>query len=256
MRTTPRAAPAVVVLVHGAFTDASVWTEVAAVLTARGLDVRTPANPLRGLAPDTAHLADVVRRTAAPVVLVGHGYGGAVVTQAAAGTGRAVALCYVAGFGLDTGECVLDVTGRFPAMPLLGSSLTADPAALARTPAARGRELYLRAERFGPAYAADLPDPLRRTLSGRQRPITLGALTDTSGPPAWAGLPAWYAIAGADRLVNPTAQRFMAQRMAATERVLDGSHAVVLSQPDAVAAMIAEAAARSAGGAAAHPRHR
>jgi pimeloyl-ACP methyl ester carboxylesterase len=244
------------VLVHGAFTDASVWTEVTGLLTADGLAVHAPVLPLRGLAEDAAHLRDVVGRTGAPVILVGHGYGGAVITQAATGTDEVVALCYVAGFGLDAGECVLDVTSRFPAMPLLGTSLTVDPATIAREPASRERELRLRADRFGPAYGADLPDPVRRALFDRQRPITFGALTDPSGPPAWAGLPAWYAITGADRLVNPTAQRFMAQRMAATERVLDASHAAVVSQPAAVAAMIREAASQVTEGADTHRRPR
>ncbi|CAM5269697.1 alpha/beta hydrolase [Streptomyces fumanus] len=251
-----RPARPAVVLAHGAFADASVWTAVTGLLTAGGLAVHAPDLHLRGLAQDAARLQDAVRRAGAPVVLVGHGYGGAVVTQAATGTDEVVALCYVAGFGLDAGECVLDVTGRFPAMPLLGSSLTADPAALGRDPAGRERELLLRAERFGPAYAADLPDAVRAALLARQRPITLGALTDTPGEPAWAGLPAWYAIAGADRLLNPTAQRFMAQRMAATEHVLDASHAVPLSRPAAVAAMIREATARATGDEDTHRPHR
>lgn len=239
--TTP--VPAAVVLVHGAFAGPSAWARVAGLLRAAGLPVHAPANPLRGLAGDAAHLRGVVRRIEAPVVLVGHGYGGAVVTQAATGSDNVVALAYVAAFGLDAGESVRDVTSRFPPMPLADASLTT---AVLPPPPAPGRGLRLRADLFPQVYAGDLPPSVSRALSAAQRPVAPGALTDEAGsPPAWACLPSSYAIATADRLLSPTAQRFMAQRMAATEHVLDGSHAVVLSRPDAVAAMIREAAGRS-----------
>ncbi|MFE7558385.1 alpha/beta fold hydrolase [Kitasatospora sp. NPDC057500] len=234
----PRPSPLLptVVLVHGAFADSSTWASVAALLRADGLTVRTPANPLRGLAHDAARLAGVLRGIGGPVVLAGHDYGGAVVTEAAADADNAVALCYVAGFGLDEGECVLDVVRRFAPAPV------AEVLAGAPLPGGPQRGLLVRAERFPHVYAADLPSGVQRALAAAQRPIACGALTGRPGPPAWASRPSWYAIATADRVVNPTAQRFMAQRMAATEHVLDGSHAVALSRPDAVAAMIREAA--------------
>ncbi len=237
--------PAAVVLVHGAFAHSSSWARVAGLLRTAGLSVHTPANPLRGLARDAAHLGGLVRRIQAPVVLVGHGYGGAVVTQAATASDNVVALCYVAAFGLDAGECVRDVTGRFAPMPLADTALTTvlpSPSA-----AGRGHGLYLRADLFPQVYAADLPASAGSALAMAQRPLARRALTDGACPPAWASLPSWYAIATADRLLNPTAQRFMAQRMAATEHAVDGSHAVLLSRPEAVAAMIGEAAERGSG---------
>ncbi|WP_229867326.1 alpha/beta fold hydrolase [Streptomyces gelaticus] len=235
----PTPVPPTIVLVHGAFTDASSWAGVIGLLHAAGLTVRAPANPLRGLAQDAAYIRSLVRDIDVPVVLVGHDYGGAVITHAATDTDNVVALCYVAAFGLDVGECVLDITNRFTPAPVAEATFTV---ALPTRIPGPDHELYIRRERFHHVYAADLPPAVEKVLSVTQRPIARSALTSRSGPPAWASRPSWYAIATADRILNPTAQRFMAQRMAATEYVLDGSHAVVLSQPDAVVAMIREAA--------------
>ncbi|GAB7188414.1 hypothetical protein ATKI12_8245 [Kitasatospora sp. Ki12] len=246
--------PPAVVLVHGAFTDASSWAGVIGHLHAAGLTVRAPANPLRGLAQDAAHVRGVVRDIGGPVVLVGHDYGGAVITHAATDADDVVALCYVAGFGLDAGECVLDITRRFAPVPVADATVAA--ALPAHAPGGPDEELYIRRDRFPQVYAADLPPHVADVMSVAQRPIAQRALTSRSGPPAWASKPSWYAIATADRLLSPTAQRFMAQRMAATEHVLDGSHAVLLSQPAGVAAMIREAAERGSGrDAGAVPRH-
>ncbi len=237
--------PPTIVLVHGAFTDASSWAAVTGLLHTAGLTVRAPANPLRGLAQDAAYIRSVVRDIDVPVVLVGHDYGGAVITHAATDADNVVSLCYVAGFGLDAGECVLDITHRFAPAP--GADATITAALPTQVPGGPDRELYIRKERFPQVYAADLPQRVKDAMSVAQRPIAQRALTSRSGPPAWASKPSWYAIATADRMLNPTAQRFMAQRMAATEYVLDGSHAVVLSQPAAVVAMIREAAERGNG---------
>ncbi|MFF5156569.1 alpha/beta fold hydrolase [Streptomyces sp. NPDC000348] len=232
--------PPTVVLVHGAFTDASSWAGVTGLLQTAGMTVRAPANPLRGLAQDAAYLGSTVRALDVPVVLVGHDYGGSVITQAAADADNVVALCYVAAFGPDAGESVLDIMNRFAPTPVADATFTAAvPTRIHDDPA---DELYIRGERFPQVYAADLPRGLAEVLSVAQRPIACAALTDRSGAPVWASKPSWYAVATADRILHPAAQRFMAQRMAATEHVLDGSHAVVLSRPDGVAAMIREAA--------------
>jgi pimeloyl-ACP methyl ester carboxylesterase len=130
-------------------------------------------------------------------------------------------------------------------MPLADATFTA--ALPVRIPGGPEGELYIRREQFPQVYAADLPALARNVMSVAQRPIACSALTSRSGPPAWASKPSWYAVATADRMLNPTAQRFMAQRMAATTYVLDGSHAVVLSQPRAVVAMIREAAEQGTG---------
>jgi pimeloyl-ACP methyl ester carboxylesterase len=241
----PAPIPPTIVLVHGAFTDASSWAEVISLLHAAGFTVHAPANPLRGLAQDAAYVRSVVRDIDVPVVLVGHDYGGAVITHAATDADNVVALCYVAAFGLDAGECVMDITNRFAPVPSADATVTAAlPAQLSGGPE---REIYIRKDQFPLVYAADLPTHAKNVMSVAQRPIACGALTSRSGTPAWASKPSWYAIATADRMLNPSAQRFMAQRMAATEYVLDGSHAVVLSQPGAVAAMIREAAEQGNG---------
>ncbi|MFF2146770.1 alpha/beta fold hydrolase [Kitasatospora sp. NPDC058190] len=242
---TPTPVPPTVVLVHGAFTDASSWSEVIGPLRAAGLTVHAPANPLRGLAHDAACVRSLVRGLDTPVVLVGHGYGGAVITQATDDTDQVVALCYVAAFALDAGECLLDITNRFAPSPLADATVTT------ALPSGPDSEVYIHAERFRQLYADDLSPAAGQALAAAQRPIACGALTDRSGSPAWADKPSWYAIATADRMLNPVAQRFMAQRMAATEYVLDASHAVPLSRPEAVVAMILEAtghATRTPGG--------
>ncbi|MGW1168999.1 alpha/beta fold hydrolase [Streptomyces sp. NPDC002550] len=247
-------APPTVVLVHGAFTDASCWAGVIGLLHADGLTVRAPANPLRGLAYDAASLRSVLRRIDVPVVLVGHGYGGAVITDAATDADNVVALCYVAAFGLDAGECLLDITSRFSPAP--GADALFSATVPAPCPADADSELYIRRERFPHAYAADLSPHVTSVLSVTQRPIARCALTGRSGAPAWAATPSWYAVATADRMLDPTAQRFMALRMAATARLLDASHAVPLSRPDAVAAMIREAVRTCMGPGSCHgPRH-
>ncbi|MDD1063518.1 alpha/beta hydrolase [Streptomyces cocklensis] len=230
---------------HGAFTDASSWAEVISLLHAAGFTVCAPANPLRGLPQDAAYVRSVVRDIDVPVVLVGHGYGGAVITHAATDGDNVVALCYVAAFGLDEGECVMDITNRFAPVPVADATVTA--ALPAQSSSGSEREMYVHKDRFPLVYATDLAPRARNVMSVAQRPIACGALTSRSGTPAWASKPSWYAIATADRMLSPSAQRFMAQRMAATEYVLDGSHAVVLSQPGAVVAMIREAAEQGNG---------
>ncbi|MEY9908892.1 pimeloyl-ACP methyl ester carboxylesterase [Catenulispora sp. MAP12-49] len=239
MHESTQTAPTIV-LVHGAFTGASSWAGVISLLHAAGLKVRAPANPLRGLAQDAAYISRALCEIDGPVVLVGHDYSGAIITHAATNADNVVALCYIAAFGLDTGENVIDVTNRFAPAPATDAIRTT--ALLDQIPGGQEDELYIRREQFPEVYAADLPATVTDVLSVAQRPIACSALTGRSGPPAWASKPSWYGIATADKLINPTAQRFMAQRMAATEHVLHGSHAVVLSQPAAVVAMIQEAA--------------
>ncbi|MFB7677020.1 alpha/beta fold hydrolase [Kitasatospora purpeofusca] len=236
----PAPVPPTVVLVHGAFTDASSWAAVARLLRATGAAVHAPANPLRGLAHDAACVRSLLRELDTPVVLVGHGYGGAVITQTADDTDQVVALCYAAAFGLDAGECVLDITSRFAPSPLADATVTTFPSG-------PDSEVHVHAEHFRRLYADDLPPEAGQALALAQRPIASSALTDRSVSPAWADKPSWYAIATADRMLNPAAQRFMAQRMAATEYILNASHAVPLSHPEAVVAMIQEATGYATG---------
>jgi pimeloyl-ACP methyl ester carboxylesterase len=229
-----------IVLVHGAFTSASSWAGVISLLQAAGLTVHALANPLRGLIQDAAYIRSAVCEIDGPVVLVGHDYGGAVITHAATDVDDVVALCYIAAFGLDVGENVLDIAERFAPVP--GADMILVTSLADQTPGGREDEVYIRRNRFHEVYAGDLPVAVTGVMAVAQRPVTRSVLTGRSGPPAWASKPSWYGIATADKLINPTAQRFMAQRMAATETVLEGSHAVVQSKPAAVVSMIRDAA--------------
>lgn len=221
-----------IVLVHGAYTDASSWAGVVGHLHAVGLRVLAPANPLRGLMSDTAYLLSVLDRIPGPVVLAGHCYGGAVVTNAGARAANVVGLGYVAALAPDLGESIKDILSRFREAPGAG----------AVTPV--GGELRIAADRFAEVVAADLPARRAAVLAVSQRPLTESAVEEPSGRPAWTVVRPWYVIADADRLLHPSAQRFMAQRMAATEYRLDGSHLLTLSRPQEIAEIISNEAFR------------
>jgi pimeloyl-ACP methyl ester carboxylesterase len=228
-----------VVLVHGAFTDASSWAGVIAELQASAIPVTAVANPLRGPATDATYLASVVAAIDGPVLLVGHSYGGVVITRAAAQPGNVVGLVYVTAFALETGESVLDVTGRFPDS-LLGSALR--PAVYRTDDGQEAVELFLKNDRFPAVFAADLPERLTSVAAAAQRPIAAAAFEESSPDASWKTLPSWYVVATADQAIHPDAQRFMAKRAGADTIEVDASHAITLSQPAAVAGHIRTAA--------------
>jgi pimeloyl-ACP methyl ester carboxylesterase len=229
----------VVLLVHGAFTDASSWQAVVAELQLSGLDAIAVANPLRGLATDAAYLASLAEEIDGPVILVGHAYGGAVITVAGASTRNALGLVYVAGYALQEGESVLDVTNRF-ADTTPGVFLR--PAAARFAPDPPAIELQIDRDAFSSVFAADLPSSLSAVAARSQRPISASAFEAQASAAAWRALPSWYVVATADRLIAPDAQRFMAARAGAVTIEIDASHAVPLSQPSAVASHIRAAA--------------
>jgi pimeloyl-ACP methyl ester carboxylesterase len=231
--------PPTVLLVHGAFTDASSWAGVIPALQAAGLDTFAPANPLRGLAADTAYLASVVAAADASVLLVGHAYGGAVITATGAQAANVVGLVYVAAFAPAAGESMLDIATRFPQTRL---PLALRPIAYPHDGAV-GVELYVKGDEFPEVFAADLPARVTRVLSVAQRPIVAAAFEETARVAAWEALPAWYAVATADQVIHPEAQRFMARRAGAHTVEVVASHAIALSQPAAVADLIRTAAA-------------
>jgi pimeloyl-ACP methyl ester carboxylesterase len=229
-----------VVLVHGAFADASIWARVIPELQDAGLTVLAPANPLRGLAADAAYIAAVAAAIGGPVLLAGHSYGGAVITAAGTQAGNVMGLVYVAAFALDEGESALDLAGRFPPSRL-------DPA-LRRSTFSDGNgepgvEVYIARDGFARAFAADLPEPFTTVLAAVQRPIVAAALEEKCPAAAWRSLPSWYLIATADQAIHSDAQRFMARRSGSRTVEVDASHAVALSQPAAVVALIRVAAA-------------
>ena len=231
-----------VLLVHGAFTDASIWLDVIAGLQGAGIGVLATANPLRGLATDAAYLASVVRTIDGPVLLVGHAYGGAVITEAGSEVDNVVGLVYVAAFAPAAGECLLDVTARFPDTPL-GPALR--PATFSTGGTGSGVELYLTADRYHDVFAADLPERTTAAAAAAQRPVAAIAFQQAVAAAAWTTLPSWFVVATADRAIHPDAQRFMARRCGADTIEVDASHAVARSRPAEITTHIRAAAAAS-----------
>lgn len=236
----PRPKPTIV-LVHGAFADSSSWNGVVARLEADGYRVIAAANPLRGVASDAGTVTAIVRAIGGPVVLVGHSYGGPVITAAAADNANVRALVYVAAFAPDAGESSLSLSAMFP-----GSTLGAALAPPVPLPGG-GEDLYIRPERFHAQFAADIPEGVAALMAATQRPVAAAALAEPSGrAPAWRRLPTYMIYGSADLNIPPAVLRFMAERARArrTEVLKGASHALMMSRPDRVVAIIEEAAAQ------------
>lgn len=229
-----------VVLVHGAFADASGWNEVTERLQSRGYTVIAAANLLRGVAADAAHLRSILDSIAGPVVVVGHSYGGFVMTNGAEGDADVRALVYVAAFAPAAGETVEQLTGLNP-----GSGL-ADPANLVVRPHPTGADGYIAPSEFRRIFAADIARDEAAVMAASQRPADLATLRQPSGSPAWDDVPSWYVVASRDNTIPPATQRFMAERAGSTTVELRSSHVAMMSQPRAVARVI-ETAAESVG---------
>ncbi|GAA3491926.1 alpha/beta hydrolase [Streptomyces cremeus] len=229
-----------IVLEHGAFADAGSWDGVVARLQRAGYAVVSAANPLRGPAADAAHLRGVVDRIAGPVVLVGHSYGGTVISQAAAGLeGKVKALVYIAAFLPDTGESSLGLTDKFP-----GSTLGRAVESVSYTlpDGTRGEDVYIEAGKFRGQFAADVPADKARLMAAGQRPVAAVALAEKSTKAAWKTIPSWALVTTQDLNIPEAAQRYMARRAGARTTVVDASHAVSVSRPDAVARVVERAA--------------
>lgn len=234
---TAQSAKPTIVLVHGAFAESSSWNGVVAELLADGYPVIAAANPLRGLKSDADYVAGVVRSVKGPVVLVGHSYGGSVISNVN-GAGKVKAHVYVAAFSLEQGESTVGMSSRFP-----GSTL--GPALAAPVPLMDGgKDLYIRQDKFGAQFAADVPAKQAMLDAATQRPITEAALGESSGAPAWKSLPSWHIYGDADKNIPPAAMKFMAERAGAKEAVVlkGASHVPMVSQPRAVADIIKRAA--------------
>jgi len=240
MSTTSANTPTVV-LVHGGFADASFWTPVIQRLQARGIPVLAPPNPLRGLAGDAEYIASFVRQVDGPVLLVGHSYGGAVISVAGAATPNAVGLVYVAAFILDEGESFGEVFAGFPDTPLLTA---VRPGTYPIADGETAVELSIAPELYQSAFAADLPSEVTDVLAVMQRPFA-AIFEDRAQAAAWKTLPSWAVVATADNAIHPDAERHMAQRAGAETIEVDASHSIALSQPDAVADLIQTAVNRT-----------
>lgn len=227
-----------IVLVHGAFADSSSWNEVIARLHGDGFPVIAPANPLRDLHDDARYLRSVIDSIDGPIVLVGHSYGGSVMSEAADGAAQVRALVYIASFLLEAGESTAELAGKYPGGQL-GPALNPVPFT---TGATHGTDLYIQQDRFRDVFAADVPPATTALMAATQRPITASALDDTANAVAWASIPSWTLITTQDLNIPAESMRFMARRANSTTIEIDASHAVAVSRPDAVADLIRRAA--------------
>ncbi|MEV6294317.1 alpha/beta hydrolase [Streptomyces sp. NPDC051896] len=227
-----------VVLVHGAFADAASWSGVIEELRRHDIPVIAPPNPLRGLAPDAAYVASVAAQIDGPVVLVGHSYGGALITVAGT-TENVVGLVYVAAYVLEEGESLGELQGRFPLSPLVSNLKQWTYPVADGDPAV---EVTIAADAFPAVFAADVPADVTKVLAVAQRPLAAAAFEETASAAAWKTKPSWALVAGADTAINPEVERFGAKRAGATVVEIEGaSHAVAVSQPKQVAELIREA---------------
>ena len=228
-----------VLLVHGAFADSSGWDGVIERLQAAGVPVRALVNPLRGLAADSAYVASAMEQTPGPVLAVGHSYGGAVVTNAAAKAGNVVGLVYIAAFAPDEGETLTSIEGGSKDS-VLGTALLP-----LRYPTGRGAEtaveFMIDAAKFHDAFAADLPAERAAVMAATQRPVAALAFAEPSGAPAWRSLPSWAVVPTGDKAAGSDVLRSMAERAGATIVEVEGSHVVMMSRPGAVADLILRA---------------
>jgi pimeloyl-ACP methyl ester carboxylesterase len=231
-----------VVLVHGAFADASGFGAIITELDASGYRVVAPPNPLRGLANDAGTVGAVVRAVEGPVVLVGHSYGGAVISQAAAGADNVVGLVYLAAFSLDAGESCASVQAPYPA-PMLAT--TAVPTAYDAPGAAGGPDLYIGEAGFHETFCADSPADVARVMYATQRPLAAAALGENATAAGWKTIPSWYQLSRQDNAIPPLAQEFMAKRMNSVTEEVDGSHTAFIAQPERAAAFIRKALTQS-----------
>lgn len=228
-----------VVLVHGAFADSSGWSLVGAALQAKGYPVIAFSNPLRGVQYDSEYLRDFLSTISGPVVLVGHSYGGALITNAATGNPNVKSLVYIAAYALAEGESVAaantlggghsDVVDNLVIRPFPGAS-------------EGDADAYIDPSAFPRLFAQDLPKAVAKTMAASQRPGAYASLVTPSGPPAWKTIPSWYMVAKQDRIIPPEAERAMAARAGSTVVEVNTSHVPMLSKPSAVINLIIQAA--------------
>jgi pimeloyl-ACP methyl ester carboxylesterase len=235
-----------VVLVHGAFADASSFNGVIERLQAQGVPVVAVANPLRGIASDSAYVASVFSQTPGPVLAVGHSYGGAVITNAATQADNVIGLVYVAAFAPDEGEA-LGETEAGSKDSILNSALVPH-----QYPTANGdtaTEFAIDPAKAREAFAADVPDKQAALIGATQRPVAEAAFSEPNGAPAWKRLPSWAVVATGDKAAGTDVIRSQAQRAGADITELEGSHVIMISQPQAVTDVILQAVAATTKGA-------
>lgn len=228
-----------IVLVHGAFAESSSWNNVVKILKKDGYPVVAAANPLRSVKGDADYVSNLVASIQSPVVLVGHSYGGSVISEAANGNANVKALVYVAAFAPEAGETALGLSGKFPGSTL-GPTLAA-PVALT----GGGKDLYIQQGKFHKQFAPDVSQADAKLMAATQRPVTEAAVHEASGAPAWKTVPSWFIYGDQDKNIPPQALAFMAERAHSKQTVVvkGASHVVMVSRPGPVAKLIERAAA-------------
>lgn len=233
-----QAAKPTIVLVHGAFADASSWNAVIKILDEDGYPVVAVANPMRSVHGDAKYVSEILAGIQPPIVLVGHSYGGFIISEAGYDNESVRALVYVSAFAPDTGETAVGLSGKFPGSTL-GPALAA-PVGLA----GGGRDLYIQQDKFPAQFAADVEEADSKAMAVTQRPITQSALSEKAQHTAWKTIPSWFVYGDQDKNIPPQALAFMADRAAARQTVVvkGASHVVMVSNPKIVATLIENAA--------------
>ena len=244
MATQPGQTKPTIVLVHGAWADASGFAAEIRALQDRGFRAIGFANPLRGLADDARYLADFLRSLAGPLVLVGHSYGGAVISAAATGNEQVKTLAFFSGWMPDEGESIAQVFETSEGS-LVGPALRPVPFT-GPDGSEGGQDLYLEPEQFHAVFAADVDRGTSDVMAATQRPWSGAGFYEPSGPPAWKTLPCWYLLCTEDKAIPPATQRFMAERANARIQEVPASHASMVSQPEAATQLILQAAEAAA----------
>ncbi len=228
-----------VVLVHGAWVDVSSWNGVIERLQEEGSSVYAVPNPLRGPSSDAAYMAGILKTISGPIILVGHSYGGAVVTNAGTGNPNVKGLVYIDAFVPDRGESLLQLATSPPPSGQDGSCLAGDPSTKFNTvPLSGDIDLYIKPDLFPSCFANDLSASQAAVLAVSQRPVTQRIIEEPSGTPAWKTIPSFYLVGTLDRVIPPYAQLFMAQRARAQISYVKASHLSIISHPDAAADLI------------------
>jgi pimeloyl-ACP methyl ester carboxylesterase len=230
-----------VVLVHGAFADGSSWNGVIERLQAERLQVTAPVIPLRGLSIDSAYIASYLDQVPGPVLAVGHSYGGAVITNAATNANNVLGLVYVSAFAPDEGEPLADIESNSKDSVLMTALMPL------QYPTGEGHEMAVEfaidPEKFHDAFAADLPTEQAAVMAATQRPVSELAFSEPNGEPAWKKMPSWAVVATGDKAAGTDVVRSMAERAGATITEAEGSHVIMISQPQVVAEVILSAVA-------------
>lgn len=241
---TAHGAKPTIVFVHGAFADASGWGQEVVALQGLGYDVIAPANPLRGLTSDSDYIRSFLTTVPGPVVLVGHSYGGAVITNAARGAGNVEALVYVGAFIPDAGQSIATAydPAEYPGSLLGPDTITVRPVYNPAAPGGQDADVYIDPAAFRAVFAGDQSHERASVMAATQRPLSYFAQTEPSGEPAWETIPSWALITLDDRAISPGGQLFMARRAGARIQKVHSAHDVMVSHPRAVVEVVLRAA--------------